>query len=143
MPARSGEAIPWRAVERWLVWLIAVHSFGIGVMLLVAPAWSVRFAGWEGAEPLFFLRQAGVFHFVVATGYLLEYARLRTVTLLVATKAMASVFLLLSATLTDAAWSVPFSGVVDGAMGVAALWVHRRGTATVARTVSSGTGQEE
>jgi len=118
--------LPWPQLERWLVWLIAAHSVVIGVMLLGAPAWSVRFAGWEGAEPLFFLRQAGVFHFVVATGYLLEYHRNGTVTLLAVTKFMACVFLLASALLTDTAWSVLFSGITDGAMGCAAVVVHRR-----------------
>jgi|YNPBryunderm2012_1023409.scaffolds.fasta_scaffold35037_1 hypothetical protein len=117
--------LPWPLVERWIVWLIAAHSVAIGVMLLAAPAWSVRFAGWEGAEPLFFLRQAGVFHLVVATGYVLEYRRNGTVTLLAVTKFMACVFLLASALLTDTAWSVLFSGIVDGAMGGAAVLVHR------------------
>lgn len=126
--------VPWLNLERWLVWLIAAHSVAIGVMLLAVPAWSVRFAGWEGAEPLFFLRQAGVFHFVVATGYVLEYRRNGTVTLLAVTKSMACAFLLASALLTDTAWSVLFSGITDGAMGLAALLVHRR----VARGVAAG-----
>ncbi len=123
--ARAG-GLPWRLLERWLVRLIAAHSVAIGVMLLAVPAWAVRFAGWGSAEPLFFLRQAGVFHFVVATGYLLEYRRSGTVTLLAVTKSMACAFLLASAVLTDTAWSVLFSGIVDGAMGCAAVLVHRR-----------------
>ena len=126
MNQRMGASVPWARLERWLVWLIAAHSVAIGVLLLAVPAWAVRFAGWEGAEPLFFLRQAGVFHFVVATGYLLEYHRSGTVTLLVVTKALACVFLLASAALTDTAWSVWFSGVTDGGMGLVALLVHRR-----------------
>lgn len=119
-------SIPWPNLERWLVWLIAAHSVAIGVVLLAVPAWAVRFAGWEGAHPLFFPRQAGVFHLVVASGYLLEYHRSQRVTLLVVTKALACTFLLASAAFTDAAWSVLFSGVTDGAMGLAVLLVHQR-----------------
>lgn len=126
MSQRTRTSEPWPRLERWLVWLIAAHSVGIGVLLLAMPAWAVRFAGWQGAEPLFFLRQAGVFHFVVATGYLLEYHRSGTVTLLVVTKALACVFLLASAALTDTAWSVWFSGITDGGMGLVAWLVHWR-----------------
>lgn len=120
--------MPWLAMERWLVWLIAAHSVGLGVLLLVVPAWAVQFAGWPGAEPLFFVRQAGVFHLVVATGYLLEYRRRRTVTFLVTTKLMACAFLLASAGWTETAWSVLFSGLVDGLMGLMVAWLHRRVT---------------
>ncbi len=113
------------AVEPWLVILVALHSLAVGVMLLAAPAWAVRFAGWAGADPLFFLRQAGVFHFVVATAYLIEFARYRGVAVLVITKAYAAVFLLGSALAAGTPWSVPFSGVTDGLMGLAVLVVHR------------------
>lgn len=117
--------VPWLVLERWLIGLIAAHSVGIGVLLLAAPGWAVRFAGWGGAEPLFFVRQAGVFHLVVATGYVLEYGRSGTVSLLAVTKFMACAFLIASALFTDTAWSVLFSGITDGAMGLAVVVVHR------------------
>ena len=113
------------AVEPWLVILVSLHSLAVGVMLLAAPEWAVRFAGWPGADPLFFLRQAGVFHFVVATAYLIEFARYRGVAVLVITKSYAAVFLLGSALAAATPWSVPFSGVTDGLMGLAVLVVHR------------------
>lgn len=121
-PAKSG----WADRERLLVTLIALHSLGVGALLLLVPAWAVVFAGWPGAEPLFFPRQAGVFHFVVAFGYLLEHRGHGGVTLLVVTKTVAAIFLLSAAALGEAAWSVPFSGLADGAMGLAVFVVHRR-----------------
>ena len=125
-PSRTGPAARLAgAAEPWLVVLVALHSYAVGAMLLLAPAWAVRFAGWAGADPLFFLRQAGVFHFVVATAYLVELARYRGVAVLVITKGFAAVFLLGFAALATAPWSVPFSGVTDGLMGVAVLAVHR------------------
>lgn len=121
--------LPWRRLERWLVVLVAVHSLAVGAMLLLAPGWSVRFAGWSGAEPLFFPRQAGAFHFVVAFGYLHEHLRWRGVTLLVVTKGIALVFLGAAFALGEAAWSVPLSGLADGLMGAAVWAVHRRAVA--------------
>lgn len=113
-------------IERWLVVLVAIHSLAVGAMLLVAPAWSVSFAGWEGVDSLFFPRQAGAFHFVVAFAYLYEHRRLGSVNLLVLTKAFACAFLLSAVALGEAAWSVPFSGVTDGLMGATVLAVHLR-----------------
>lgn len=115
-----------QTLERWLVVLVAAHSVAVGAMLLLAPSWSTGFAGWSDVEPLFFPRQAGVFHFVVAFAYLWEHRRTGSVTILVTTKATACVFLLASTALGETAWSVPFSGVADGLMGLAVWRVHRR-----------------
>ena len=80
--------------ERLLISLISLHSFIVGVMLMFFAEWAVRFAGWHGADPIFFIWQAGAFHFVLATGYLVEYARSRTIYLLLIAKCTAFVFLL-------------------------------------------------
>ncbi len=120
-------------LERWLVVLVALHSAAVGAMLLGAPAWSASFGGWGRGTTLFFTRQGGVFHFIVAFAYLWEYRRLRGVTLLVAAKATAALFLLASFGLGEPAWAVPLSGVTDGLMGAAVLAVHRAGLATARR----------
>lgn len=113
-------------LERWLVILVAVHSLGVGSLLLFAPRWALDFAGWSTApEALFFPRQVGVFHFVVAFGYLHEYVRYRGVTLLVVTKAMAFLFLVVMKLTGELAWAVLFSGVVDALMGLAVALLHR------------------
>lgn len=122
--------LPWARVERWLVVLIVLHSAAVGAMLLFAAGWSTRFGGWPAVDPLFFPRQAGAFHFVVAFAYLYEYTRFRGVTILVFTKSVALVFLVVVALLGEGAWSVPFSGAGDGMMGLAALLVHWRVLAT-------------
>ncbi len=107
--------------ERWLVVLIALHTYAIGVALLAVPAWALRFGGWETVPPLFFPRQAGVFHLVLGTGYLLEYARQRGVVLLLTAKALATVFLGAAALVGGAPWFVGFAGAADGLMGLAVL----------------------
>lgn len=111
--------------ERILILLIALHSIIVGIMLMFLAEWAVGFAGWAGAEPIFFIWQAGAFHFVLATGYLVEYFRHRTITLLLIAKSMAFVFLLGGSLLAETPWSVWFSGLADGAMALVAYLVHR------------------
>ena len=61
-----------KRAERVLVVLIAVHSVGVGLALLFLTEWGAWLGGFGEVRPLFFARQAGIFHFVLATGYLLE-----------------------------------------------------------------------
>jgi hypothetical protein len=111
--------------EKILVVLISLHSFIVGVMLMFFAEWALEFAGWGGADPIFFIWQAGAFHFVLASGYLLEYRRTGTVELMVMAKTMAFVFLIGGSLLADTPWAVWFSGVADGAMALTAFLVHR------------------
>ena len=111
--------------ERALIILIALHSIIVGVMLLFFAEWAIEFAGWSGADPVFFIWQAGAFHFVLAAGYLVEYSRTQTITLLLIAKTTAFVFLIGGSLLADAPWSVWFSGFADGAMALVAFLVHR------------------
>ena len=115
-----------RRFERWLIVLIALHSIAVGIALLVFTDWSTDFGGWGPAEPRFFARQAGVFHIVVALGYLVEYLRYRGVGLLVLAKSIAVVFLLSASILGDGTtWAVPWSALGDGLMAAAVILVHR------------------
>ena len=111
--------------ERVLIYLISLHSIIVGIMLLIFGEWAVRFAGWAGADPIFFIWQAGVFHFVLVAGYLVEYSRHRSISLLVIAKTTAFVFLVGGSLLADTPWSVWFSGIFDGAMALTAFLVHR------------------
>ena len=115
-------------LERALVVLIAVHSVVVGIFLAFATDWGARFGGFPSPVPLFFPRQAGAFHFVVAAIYLVEYFRYRGVGLLVMTKSIAVVFLFLTALLESVPWVVPLSGIGDGLMaGAVVLFRRARG----------------
>ena len=114
------------AHERILIVLVALHSIIIGIIFIAAPTWTVQFGGWERIEPVFFGRQAGAFHLVLAAGYLIEYFRYRGITLVVTAKAFALVFLLACAVFDGLPWAVPVSGFGDGAMALLVWWVHRR-----------------
>ncbi len=113
-------------LERWLVTLIALHSLGVGVCLAGFPRWSAALGGWPEPSPLFFIRQAGVFHLVVAAGYLLEYHRYRGITLVVLAKSIAVVFLLTMTLTSNAPWAVPASAAGDAAMAATLLLLHRK-----------------
>jgi len=130
---RSG--LPWDKIERWLVVLIALHSYAVGFFLLFLPRWGASFGGFGEVQPLFFARQAGIFHFVVATGYLLEYLRHRGVSLMLTAKGTAVLFLVVMAFVEPAAWCLPLSAVGDATMGLAVLCV-RRAARTRMRPVS-------
>lgn len=107
------------------MWLVAAHSLAVGLGLLVAPDLATRFAGFGPVSPRLFARQAGVFHLVLATGYLVENRR-GGVALLVCAKAFAFAFLMTSWLAGTSAWSVPVTGLADGAMGLVAWWLWRR-----------------
>jgi hypothetical protein len=113
-------------LERSLVVLIALHSVVVGLFLTLATEWGARLGGFPSPVPLFFARQAGAFHFVVAGVYLVEYFRYRGVLLLVMTKAIAVVFLAVTTLLGGGVpWGVPLSGLADAAMGLAVLLLRR------------------
>jgi hypothetical protein len=109
-----------------LIALIALHSLIIGVVFILAPNWTMKFGGWEHIEPVFFGRQAGAFHIVLAAGYIVEFARYRGISLILIAKSFAFLFLLVYTILDPLPWAVPTSGVLDGLMALAVWWVHRR-----------------
>jgi hypothetical protein len=111
-------------MEGILVVLIALHSVVVGLFLVLAPEWGARSFGFGPVQPLFFARQAGAFHFVAATAYLVEYFRYRGVLLLVVTKSVAVLFLLLMSALDAVPWVVPLSGVADGLMGLVVVFLR-------------------
>jgi hypothetical protein len=114
-----------RRLETVLVLLVTLHTLVVGSLLLFAARWAVVFGGWGEVTPLFFPRQGGAFHFAVAFGYLHEHFRHRGIALMVATKTIAFVFLTGAVLLDHVPWAVGVSGVLDGAMAVAVLAVHR------------------
>jgi len=111
--------------EKILLFLIVLHSSIVGTMLMFFADWAVKFAGWSGADPVFFIWQAGAFHFVLAAGYVAEYRRSGSIELLLIAKTTAFVFLIGGSLLVTTPWSVWFSGLADGGMALAAFLVHR------------------
>jgi len=116
-------------LERLVVHLVVLHSIAVGVGLLFLTRWGAAFGGWPDVTPLFFARQAGIFHFVVAAGYLLEYHRTGGVSFLLATKSIAVAFLLTMTAVDGGPWMVPASAAGDALMGAVVWALHRRALA--------------
>ncbi|MGD8329163.1 MAG: hypothetical protein PVJ49_06975 [Acidobacteriota bacterium] len=117
------------------VWLVALHSYAVGVGLLLLPHLTLPFGGFPLPQDLFFVRQGGVFHLVVATGFLMEWHAHRGISLMAMTKCFATVFLCASWLLiADPPWLVGASALQDGTLAVIALWLVRsRRVAAAAR----------
>ena len=131
MPTSPNESLRpdsfWPRVETWLIVLIAIHSYAVGFFLLFLTRWGADFGGWGEVSPLFFARQAGIFHVVVATGYLNEFFRYRGISLLLTAKIMAVLFLVSMMMVAEPApWTIPLSAIGDGAMALVAYLVHRK-----------------
>lgn len=116
----------WRHLEALTVVAIAAHSYAVGLVLVFFPAWAASFGGWGEPDTVFFVRQGGAFHLVVATGYLLEYFRHRSVSLMLVAKCLAVAFLAASWLVDPDPWAVPLSAAGDGLMGLAVWWIHSR-----------------
>jgi hypothetical protein len=123
--------LSWRHVEGVAVAAIAAHSLVVGLVLLVVPGWAASFGGWGEADQLFFIRQGGAFHLVVAAGYVVEYLRHRSVSLMLIAKSLAVVFLGVSWAMDPGVWAVPLAAVGDGLMAVVIWWIHRRASAPI------------
>lgn len=111
-------------LERWLVVLISLHSYAVAFGLLFLTEWGTRLGGWDHVEPLFFPRQGGVFHFLLATAYLYEYVHYRSVTFLVTAKMAATVFLGAMWAIDGGPWLIPASLAGDFLMGAAVLGIR-------------------
>ena len=116
---------PGGILPAWVV-LVALHSYAVGVFLLFATEWGARFGGFGEVSPLFFARQAGVFHFVLATAYLVEWFVHGGLVIMISAKAMAVAFLVAMWLLGVDAWSVPLSAAGDTVMGVATFVLSQR-----------------
>jgi hypothetical protein len=115
----------WKAREGLLVLLIALHSYGVGLVLMFASDFAMRLGGWGDEGTVFFTRQGGIFHLIIATLYLLDYFRRDSILPIVLAKSVAVVFLFTLGALGEP-WAVWFSGVVDGLMLVTVLGIRAR-----------------
>lgn len=118
---RSGKALT------IVLWFVAVHSFCVGVCLIVMPPSLFSYFGF-GIGEKFFSIQGGVFHIVMSICYLLAASKADKfsglIIMSIITKFMATIFLVLYFTFIDHLLLVLFSGIVDGLMGVVILFTY-------------------
>jgi hypothetical protein len=109
-----------------ILYVIALHSFAVGLGLVIQIPGIMAWLGFGNCHEHFFPAQGGVFHIVMAIGYTMaardpfKYKCLITFTIIV--KALATVFLISYFFLFEMIWMVFVSGVIDGLMGIAVFW---------------------
>jgi len=112
-----------------ILWLIAIHSFIVGLGLVFMPADILEIFGFTVAEK-FFSAQGGVFHIVVCMVYIGGAIDIVNNKLLIyisiAAKFIATFFLLFYYFVITDIWVVLFSGLGDFLMGLIILLVLRK-----------------
>lgn len=121
-----------------ILWLVALHSAGVGVGLILHPDWLMLRTGYLPINEPFFIVQGGVFHLLMAIAYSMaarDLVRNRGLTLFsIIVKSAAALFLILYWLLAARIAVVLFSGIVDGLMALVIAMAYvswRRGREVV------------
>lgn len=120
--------INYELLLKWILWLIALHSIGFGISLIILPIPVIEFFGFHLAEK-FFAVQGGVFHIVLSLAYIMaardpEHSS-KLIILSCTAKFMATVFLLSYFFFVSPVFMIIFSGCADFLMGIAILVTYR------------------
>jgi hypothetical protein len=109
---------------------VSIHSFSVGLGLIIIPLEYFGLFGFEGYTGNFFKIQGGVFHIVMCGAYLpVAINPLKRIVLLrfaIFAKFTATVFLLSYCLLAEPVWMVWLSGLFDFLMGLILFWFYRR-----------------
>jgi predicted Co/Zn/Cd cation transporter (cation efflux family) len=113
-----------------LLYLIAFHSFTVGLLLIILPGDLIAAFGFNLVEKNFFQIQGGVFHLVVCFAYISAAIDLFKNNLMIYfaifTKISAFIFLLSYFLLVQEIMMVLLSGIGDVLMGLMLLFLFRK-----------------
>ncbi len=105
-----------------LLWLIAVHSFIVGVGLIVMPAELMEYLGFNPTIERFFPSQGGVFHIAMSVAYALPAFNIKKFEQLIRfsiiVKVIATLFLFTYYFFFDPILLILFSGITDFMMAI-------------------------
>jgi hypothetical protein len=111
-----------------ILWLIALHSFFVGIGLIVMPIPVMEFLGYNSCADRFFPTQGGVFHIIMAIAYSLAALRTKRfecmILFSIIVKFSATFFLFTYYFLVSPIWMVLLSGITDCLMGIVILWAY-------------------
>ena len=104
------------------LWLVALHSFIVGVCLILLPSSVFEFLGFNPSFDRFFSTQGGVFHIIMSVCYAMGAYDLKKFLALVIfsfiVKFIAAIFLLLYFILISSQLLIILSCISDFAMGL-------------------------
>lgn len=107
-----------------LLWLIALHSFVVSILLLVLGPEEIKVFGFSEGNA-FFQVQGGVFHLVMVVAYVIAAINPLTnrniIIFIIVAKAIATIYLLMYYFMAEPVITVLLSGIVDGLMGLLLL----------------------
>ena len=102
--------------------LVAIHSLGMGLILISQPAVLMKFAGFNPDCDHFFPTQGGVFHLLMFVVYLMGATHIEKyhhfIVFSIFMKAVATFFLMIYCFAAEFKWVIFLSGIGDGVMGL-------------------------
>jgi hypothetical protein len=101
-----------------IVLLVSVHSFAIGLTLLLIGGETFAPFGWKPDCEQFLFHQVGIFHVVLSLLYIIEYLRYKRVNSILLAKGAAFVFLMIEYFFLTREFPLLISGLTDGCIGV-------------------------
>jgi len=113
----------------FFLWLVAIHSFLVGIGLIVLPSSAFEFLGFDPTFDRFFSTQGGVFHIAMSVGYAMagydkiKYEQLIVFTIVV--KFIATIFLIAYFVFISSHWMIILSGISDLLMGVIVMYLYK------------------
>ncbi len=112
-----------------MLWLMALHSFGVALGLIFLPTKLLPLFGFYGYSGRFFQIQAGVFHIVMAAAYLMAAYQIERspglIQFSIYAKTIAFIFLLTSFIFFTQGWMILLSALVDGLMALILFLLYR------------------
>ena len=106
--------------------LVAIHSFCVGLGLIIIPLDYFDLFGFSGYSGNFFKIQAGVFHIVMCGAYVSAardpVGNQVMIRFSIFAKMTATVFLISYAVIIDMVWMVLASGIFDFVLGLILIW---------------------
>ncbi len=112
-------------IQKWLpviLWLVSLHSFFVGIGLIIMPDSFMLFFGFEIPTERFFSAQGGVFHLIMSFAFAFAATDIEKhnalILLAIITKFSATIFLFIFYLLINNIWTVLFSGICDFLMGM-------------------------
>ena len=112
------------------LWLIALHSFFVGIGLILFPPSYLEFFGFINYQYSFFQAQGGVFHLVMSVAYLMAikfvYKSPGLILFSITAKFMATVFLLTYYLFFENSWMIIISAFGDASMALILYVLYNR-----------------
>lgn len=111
------------------LWLVAIHSFLVGIGLIVLPSSFFELLGFTKTFDRFFSTQGGVFHIAMSVGYAIaayDKIKFRQIILFsIIVKFIATAFLITYFLFITSQWLIILSGISDFLMGIIIHYLYQ------------------